>query len=111
MLFFIFQAPGAGEEAACAEPESHQDSNDEEDIESALNKELDSLKAERTKQPSMRRFQVVESGANNCIFIQTTVGILQRHYFETFLKSGGNRRPTASMFSEERVPVHAAILQ
>ncbi|KAJ9577321.1 hypothetical protein L9F63_006104 [Diploptera punctata] len=47
-------------------------SEEEEDIEKALNKELEALKAE-TKKPTNRRFQVLESGANNCIFIQTTV--------------------------------------
>lgn len=45
----------------------------EDEIETALSKELDSLKAERNKLPSMRRFQAIDSGANNCIFIQTTV--------------------------------------
>ncbi|XP_069702024.1 THUMP domain-containing protein 1 isoform X1 [Periplaneta americana] len=57
--------------SVCSVPEKN-DADSEEDIETALNKELKLLKAERKKLPNMRRFQVVESGANNCLFIQTT---------------------------------------
>lgn len=53
-----------------------QNESEDEEIEIALSKELHSLKAERNKLPSLRRFQAVDSGANNCIFIQTTVSIV-----------------------------------
>jgi len=43
------------------------------DIGAALEKEKESLKAISEKKPSERRFQQVESGANNCIFIKTTL--------------------------------------
>jgi len=51
------------------------ETTDEDDIDSALQKEVDHLKAEKVKDPSQRRFQVVESGANNCLFIRTTVSV------------------------------------
>lgn len=49
------------------------ESNGEEqdDIDDALDKEKKNLRAESEKKPSERRFQQVESGANNCIFIKT----------------------------------------
>ncbi|ELU06109.1 hypothetical protein CAPTEDRAFT_227496 [Capitella teleta] len=47
------------------------DCDGEQDIEKALAAELASLKKEKSK--TRKRFQVVESGANNCIFIRTTV--------------------------------------
>ena len=46
---------------------------DEDDIDAALDKEKQDLKSEREKQPNERRFQQVESGANNCIFIKTSL--------------------------------------
>jgi hypothetical protein len=61
--------------SASAVPGTLENESEDEDIETALNKELESLKAERKKLPSTRRFQAIDSGANNCIFIQTTVSI------------------------------------
>lgn len=49
----------------------NEEEND--DIEAALAREVDVLKQERQRRPSQRRFQVVESGADNCIFIRSTV--------------------------------------
>ena len=49
------------------------DDTDEVDIDAALDKEKAALQAAREQKPSERRFQQVESGANNCIFIKTTV--------------------------------------
>lgn len=50
-----------------------EDEVDEDDIDAALDKEKQDLKSEREKQPNERRFQQVESGANNCIFIKTSL--------------------------------------
>ncbi|KAK3908418.1 THUMP domain-containing protein 1 [Frankliniella fusca] len=46
---------------------------DNEDIEAALAREVNVLKQERQNRPSQRRFQVVQSGADNCLFIRSTV--------------------------------------
>lgn len=59
--------------SASAGPHTPENEFEDEDIETALNKELQSLRAERKKLPSTRRFQAIDSGANNCIFIQTTL--------------------------------------
>ncbi|XP_054012659.1 THUMP domain-containing protein 1 homolog [Hylaeus anthracinus] len=48
-------------------------SETEEDISTALNKEINELKAEYTKPVAARRFQVVDTGAKNVIFIRTTL--------------------------------------
>ncbi|XP_063235360.1 THUMP domain-containing protein 1 homolog isoform X2 [Bacillus rossius redtenbacheri] len=54
--------------------EERETGDDEgEDIDEALEKELSSLKDEANKKPGQRKFQVVESGAKNCLFIQTTI--------------------------------------
>jgi len=77
-LLIIHHEPlqaGAAASTSAGQVPPHNESDDEE-IETALSKELDSLRAERNKLPSMRRFQAVDSGANNCIFIQTTVSIV-----------------------------------
>ncbi|XP_034251036.1 THUMP domain-containing protein 1 homolog [Thrips palmi] len=50
-----------------------EDSDMEDDIEAALAKEVNVLKQERQSGPSNRRFQVIESGAHNCVFIRSTV--------------------------------------
>lgn len=49
----------------------HESSASDEDIADELSKEIKTLKAE--DKPSQRRFQVVESGAKNILFIRTTV--------------------------------------
>ena len=49
------------------------DDDEEEDIDAALDKEKASLQAANDKPKSDRRFQQVESGANNCIFIKTSI--------------------------------------
>ena len=46
---------------------------DEEDIDAALDKEKATLQAVNDKARTERRFQQVESGANNCIFIKTVL--------------------------------------
>ena len=51
---------------------SEEDSSDD-DIEAALEKEKLKLNKERDKKSNERRFQVVESGAKNCVFIKTTL--------------------------------------
>jgi hypothetical protein len=73
-----FQASGDAASAS-ADPHTQENESEDEDIETALNKELESLKAERKKPPSTRRFQAIDSGANNCIFIQTTVSTTSSH--------------------------------
>ena len=52
--------------------EEADDSGEEVDIEDALKKEVNALQAE-TSGDRERRFQVVDSGAKNCVFIKTTV--------------------------------------
>ena len=49
-----------------------EDVLDCDDIDSALDKEKESLQTETTAEKGERRFQQVESGANNCIFIKTS---------------------------------------
>ena len=49
------------------------DDDDDEDIDAALDKEKASLQAANDKPKTERRFQQVESGANNCIFIKTAI--------------------------------------
>lgn len=49
--------------------ENGKESN--EDIEDEINKEIDSLKMKSS--PGQRRFQAVDTGANSCVFIKTTV--------------------------------------
>ena len=56
-------------------PDDNEEGSDqeEEDIDAAFDKEKSELKSESDKKPQERRFQQVESGANNCIFIKTTI--------------------------------------
>lgn len=51
------------------EQNSGTSSEEEEDVDAALKKEVAQLKASGAKQE--RRFQALESGANNVIFIKT----------------------------------------
>jgi len=54
-------------------PDECLDSLDTDDIDKAFDAEKDNLDDEINKKPSERRFQQVESGANNCLFIKTTL--------------------------------------
>ena len=53
--------------------EEKEDVLDCDDIDSALDKEKESLQSEAAADRAERRFQQVESGANNCIFIKTSL--------------------------------------
>ncbi|KAG8233798.1 hypothetical protein J437_LFUL008018 [Ladona fulva] len=46
---------------------------EEEDVEAALAKEVKALQDENSSGNKFRKFQVVETGLNNCIFIRTTI--------------------------------------
>ncbi|XP_047342861.1 THUMP domain-containing protein 1 homolog [Vespa velutina] len=55
-------------------PENNQQNNsDEEDISTALSKEINQLKAESEKPIASRRFQVVHTGVKNVVFIKSTL--------------------------------------
>jgi len=63
-----------GEDGEDEGKEDEEDEEDEEDIDAAFDKEKTELAEMRKKTVSgERRFQVVESGARNCIFIKTTL--------------------------------------
>jgi len=67
----VFKGEGADEEG---KEEKEEDDDEEEDIDAAFDKEKTELAEMRKKTASgERRFQVVESGARNCIFIKTTL--------------------------------------
>ena len=66
--FIFLQKPG--KEEAKKGSDVDEDDNDDDDIEAALEKEVSELKS---VQKHERRFQQVESGATNCIFIRTTL--------------------------------------
>merc|ERR1719422_153977 len=61
------------EETEAVDDDKSDEDVDDIDIDAALEKEKESLKAISEKKPSERRFQRGESGANNCIFIKTTL--------------------------------------
>ncbi|XP_017887554.1 THUMP domain-containing protein 1 homolog [Ceratina calcarata] len=50
-----------------------EQSDGEDDISTALNKEINKLKAEHLKPVNARRFQVVHTGVKNVVFIRTTL--------------------------------------
>lgn len=52
---------------------SESESEDETDIGDMLKRELDTMKKESQKSLKHKRFQVVETGASNCIFIKTNL--------------------------------------
>ncbi|KAK2577163.1 hypothetical protein KPH14_003320 [Odynerus spinipes] len=55
-------------------PENNEkDTSDEEDISTALNKEINQLKAESAKPIASRRFQMVHTGVKNVVFIKSTL--------------------------------------
>nr|CAG4644405.1 EOG090X0GPG [Lepidurus arcticus] len=60
------------ENKAEAKTSAQKENEEEEDIADALAKEVSTIKEQSTNQVE-RRFKSVESGANNCIFIKTTV--------------------------------------
>lgn len=53
--------------------DDEQNNSDEEDISTALSKEINQLKAESDKPIALRRFQVVNTGVKNVVFIKTTL--------------------------------------
>ena len=53
--------------------QNDEEAEDEDDIDAALDKEKASLQAANDKPKTQRRFQQVESGANNCVFIKTAI--------------------------------------
>ncbi|XP_049866558.1 THUMP domain-containing protein 1 homolog [Pectinophora gossypiella] len=59
--------------AAPAADRSDSESEDETDIGDQLRRELDSMKKDSQKSLKHKRFQVVETGASNCIFIKTNL--------------------------------------
>lgn len=50
-----------------------EQNDEEEDISAALNKEINELKAEHSKPVNARRFQVVDTGVKNVVFIRSTL--------------------------------------
>lgn len=73
--------PDLGVEPQSAVPEStapedrptDSESEDETDIGDMLRREVDSLKKDSQKSLRHKRFQVVETGASNCIFVKTNL--------------------------------------
>ncbi|XP_076760014.1 THUMP domain-containing protein 1 homolog [Xylocopa sonorina] len=53
--------------------DSVSENDEEDDISTALNKELDVLKTEYSKPVNARRFQVVDTGVKNVVFIRSTL--------------------------------------
>lgn len=79
LCYFLFQSTSAETEPknkkiVFKDSDTEEESDNEDDIEAALAKEVNVLKQERQSAPSKRRFQVIQSGADNCIFIRSTVG-------------------------------------
>lgn len=73
--------PDLGEEKPPAEPDvatmpadgSESESEDDEDIGDMLKRELNTVKKNSQKSLRHKRFQVVETGASNCIFVKTNL--------------------------------------
>ncbi|CAH0407811.1 unnamed protein product [Chilo suppressalis] len=63
----------AGSAPATPDPRSDSESEDEPDIGDLLKKEVESMKKDSQKSLKHKRFQVVETGASNCIFIKTNL--------------------------------------
>ncbi|CAL7936343.1 unnamed protein product [Xylocopa violacea] len=55
------------------EDDSVSENDEEDDISTALNKELHELKTEYSKPVNARRFQVVDTGVKNVVFIRSTL--------------------------------------
>lgn len=66
------QAP-TGSAPATPDPRSDSESEEEADIGDLLKQEVDSMKRYSQKSLRHKRFQVVETGASNCIFIKTNL--------------------------------------
>ncbi|CAG9784999.1 unnamed protein product [Diatraea saccharalis] len=62
-----------GSAPATPDARSDSESEDEPDIGDLLKKEVDSMKKNSQKSLKHKRFQVVETGASNCIFIKTNL--------------------------------------
>ncbi|XP_063621310.1 THUMP domain-containing protein 1 homolog [Cydia splendana] len=61
------------EAAGAAENRSGSESEEETDIGDALKREVECMKVDSQKSLKHKRFQVVETGASNCIFIKTNL--------------------------------------
>ncbi|CAG9115885.1 hypothetical protein JYU34_016757 [Plutella xylostella] len=60
-------------EVAASETKSDTDSDEDADIGDLLKREVDSMKKDNQKALKHKRFQAVETGASNCIFIKTNL--------------------------------------
>jgi len=78
--------------------------DDDCDIDKALDKEKEMLKAAHDKKPAERRFQQVESGANNCIFIRTTLSDPGR-IMETLITDIQNSQEQKNRFIMRMLPI------
>jgi len=78
--------------------------DDDCDIDKALDKEKELLKAAHDKKPTERRFQGVESGANNCIFIRTTLSDPGR-IMETLVTDLQNSQEQKNRFIMRMLPI------
>jgi len=70
------------------------DSDEVDDIDAALEKEKKGLAAVKAKGFAARRFQSVDSGANNCIFIKTTLSNpceIVENLIEEIVRTGSQR--------------------
>ncbi|XP_004931936.2 THUMP domain-containing protein 1 homolog [Bombyx mori] len=65
--------PSAVPESDAPEDRSESESEDETDIGDILRREVDSIKKNSQKSLRFKRFQVVETGASNCIFVKTNL--------------------------------------
>lgn len=63
----------ASREAVDDDNEHNSSENDDDDITTALSREINELKAEYSKPIADRKFQVVDTGAKNVIFIRSTL--------------------------------------
>ncbi|XP_075970696.1 THUMP domain-containing protein 1 homolog [Anticarsia gemmatalis] len=69
----IEQTSALPESAAAEDDRSESESEDETDIGDMLRREVDSIKNNSQKSLRLKRFQVVETGASNCIFVKTNL--------------------------------------
>ncbi|CAB3242999.1 unnamed protein product [Arctia plantaginis] len=69
----IEQTSAVPQSAAQEDDRSESESEDETDIGDILRREVESIKKESQKSLRDKRFQVVETGASNCIFVKTNL--------------------------------------